>query len=483
MVVVSCLFIFNLKNQKVKKINSSNRKVLMRKVPQQQWIIQSLATAGITSLVVLFFVNERPQVAETKAPVAAQHNVSRHHFKWQTDKLHAQADTPNQSMRENAPAFPYYSSNNSAFGHQIAALESQLEDLRAQVATRDNAHQTNGDKQVKHRERYGVCFSADLLYWKANEDGLEYGTKMVAGPLIGVSSKTKTKLLDLNFEWNAGFRLGLGYEFNHFDHWALGLKWTRMRSQAHGHAHAKGIEGQATAVNTIIPTWVNLVFELRAGASSAQTSWHLDYDTLDLDLARSYLASNKLALTPFVGVRAAWINQRYLAKYNSVFLLSEGAEPFKRKVTFEGKNDFSSFGLRAGSGLVWNLSNNWNIFGNLSGSLLYGQFNVSMKNKNDQGLGEGAIPPMPLDFTAREEFWRIRLNFEESLGIGWGMFFKHQKYHIGVNAAYEMSQWLSQNELFYTLYFRGDDTISSVPIRNQGNLSFQGIRAGIQFDF
>jgi hypothetical protein len=42
---------------------------------------------------------------------------------------------------------------------------------------------------------------------------------------------------------------------------------------------------------------------------------------------------------------------------------------------------------------------------------------------------------------------------------------------------------VDKNELFYTLYFRGQDTISLVPIRNQGNLSFHGIRFGVQFDF
>ncbi|MES2122350.1 MAG: Lpg1974 family pore-forming outer membrane protein [Chlamydiota bacterium] len=433
----------------------------MRQKQFPEWLGQSLLTAGVTSLSLFLILNNRSELVQRDDALADQGGSSQFLFKGREGSLQAQAD-------------PYFDGQRTRIGGPRVQMGSSL-------AASDGRYQ--GEKTERSKHPYGVCMSADLLYWKANEDGLEYGTKMVAGPILGQASKTKTKLLDLNFEWNAGFRLGLGYKFQQFDNWALGLEWTRMRSQAHGHSHAKGIESQAGGVNTIIPTWVNLVFELRAGASQAKTSWHLDYDTLDLGLGRNVNVGKHLAMRPFLGVRAGWIDQRYLAKYKTNFLLGEGQTPFPRVVTFEGKNDFAGFGVRGGSGFVWHLSRNWNIFGNLNGSLLYGQFHVSMKNKNDQGLGEGEIDPMPLDFTAREEFWRVRLNFEESLGLGWEVFFKKNRYHLAINTAYELSQWLSQNELFYTLYFRGQDTISSVPIRNQGNLGFQGVRAGIQFDF
>jgi hypothetical protein len=106
-----------------------------------------------------------------------------------------------------------------------------------------------------------------------------------------------------------------------------------------------------------------------------------------------------------------------------------------------------------------------------------------MSNLNDQGLGEGAVPPMPLNFYASEDFWRTRLSFGESIGFGWDSYFKEERYRLRVRAAYEFTQWLSQNELFYTFYFRGTDTIGSVPIRNQGDLSFQGLRLSADFDY
>jgi hypothetical protein len=334
---------------------------------------------------------------------------------------------------------------------------------------------------------YGACskFNAhlDFLFWRADQDGLEYGTKIIAGPIIGSSSKTKTKLLDLHFDWDPGFRVGIGYLFKHFDYWAVNLDWTHIHNHAHGKSSAQGIESQVGDINTIISPWVNLLFELRVGASKAHAHWNLGYDTLDLVTGRSFGLSNRIALNPYFGFRAGLIDQRYRAKYESVFILAESAPPFKREVVFKGKNVFAGFGLRGGGELLWSLSRHWHLFSQLSGNILYGKFTVHMKNLHDQGLGEGDVPPMPLDFFAKEHFWRVRLNFEEAIGLGWERFFRRDRYHLSIRVAYEMSQWLNQNELFYTFYFRGQDTISSVPIRSQGDLSFHGVQAGVRFDF
>lgn len=51
-------------------------------------------------------------------------------------------------------------------------------------------------------------FHADFLYWIANEDGLEYGTKMVSTPIAGQPVQTSMQLLDLHFQWDPGFCIG-----------------------------------------------------------------------------------------------------------------------------------------------------------------------------------------------------------------------------------------------------------------------------------
>jgi hypothetical protein len=323
----------------------------------------------------------------------------------------------------------------------------------------------------------------DALYWRADEDGLEYGTLMKAPPLIGRPSTTKTKILDMDFKWDPGFRVGVGYLFDCYDFWALNLDWTHIHSHAHAKSFAKGLESQTGEVDTIISPWVNLLFELRHGSTEASAHWRVNYDMFDLDFGRSFFLSNRFVLNPYFGFRGGRINQNYKVRYETAFINSESAPTFFKEVTFQGTNNFGGFGIRAGTELMWRLSEHWHFYSEFSANALYGRFKIHMRNDNDQGLGEGAIPPNTLNYITSENFWRVRLNFEESIGLGWETFFNCACYHMSIRAAYTLSQWLNQNELYYTLYFRGQDTISTLPIRNHGDLNFHGVQLSLRFDF
>ncbi len=321
----------------------------------------------------------------------------------------------------------------------------------------------------------------DFLYWKADVDGLEYGTKLEAPP-VGSSSNTHAKLLDLHYKWNPGFCLGIGYIFNHFDHWALDFDWTRIRSNAHGFSSAESRISPNKGTDTIFPPWVSQgITIITKGSSKASAHWNLDYDTLDLALGKNLVLSRKMSFGPYFGLRGAWIEQDYVARYKTFFPGHDGGKAFTRHVHFKADNNFKGVGLRGGTEFVCHLNNHWHVFSNFAGSLLYGKFTVRMKNGNDRGLEE--VMDKPTNFTASESFRRVRFNFEESLGLGWESFFLKDRYHFRIRADYELSQWPNQNELFYNYYLIGLATGYSIPIRSHGNLCFQGVRVGLQLDF
>lgn len=332
---------------------------------------------------------------------------------------------------------------------------------------------------------------ADFLYWHADEDGLEYGTKMVATESIDVFSTTNTTLLDPDFEWDPGFRVGLGYLMNRLDSWAVDVNWTHIHNHANGHTKATGREGQITYTDTIIPIWFSLFFEPRWGASFASAHWHLSYDTVDLELGKSLCLSDRFVFNPYFGLRGAFIDQDYKVDYDCVFIDEEGGPTFHRTVNFKGTNDFKAFGIRGGTEVVFRITDEWHFFSQLSANILYGKFMVNLKNLHDQGLPDSImdfdddtdIPPFPLDTFASENFWRVRLNFEEVVGFGWERLFRCDQYRLCFRAAYEMSQWLNQNQLYTTFYFREIDAINLSSIRSQGDLSFMGLRVSAQFDF
>ncbi len=425
-------------------------------------------------LIVVFFSNEKIEefpLIEAKSLEEIQQKIA------ENKASETSAMTPTSSPLVHKTCY-------TGLRKQVQSLRDQVDDLAAKVncTTLENMHCQLGANLPSHSLKGGFTTDVDFLYWKANEDGLEYGTKFVSRP-VGTPITANAKLLDLHFEWDPGLRINMGYIFPQFENWELNLTWTHIRNHAHAQAKSNGVESQVSNTDTIIPPWVTLLFELRFGVSQANTKWTLNFNTLDLALGRSFSLSKRIVMNPYFGFRGAWVDQHYNAKYNTVFIPEEDAPTFNRLVNFKAKNDFRAFGIQSGAGFIWHFSKHWNLFTDLSGNLLYGKFNVKAKNLGDRGLGQGEVPPAPLDLKTSEKFFRIRLNFEEAIGLAWESFYNQDRYFVSVKIAYELSQWLNQNELYYLWYFRGTDTVSAMPVRSNGNLGLQGIRAGMRFDF
>ncbi len=455
----------------------------------------SILTIGLPLLFIGILIQHHYRMKEGQEKYAIQEKDHQLKFQKFSENLMMQIDTLSSKLDEKTKIlaflddeFPDNSAlvvaNENEIHHGAAKkhgrVQEQIDVLTAKVdqGIVENVHGTMGGNLAAYENVGGFRFNLDFLYWQAKEDGLEFGTEIVTNPAGAEPAQVTTKLLDLHFDWDPGFCVGIGYLFDHYDNWSLDLNWTYMRNKARGNATAGGIESMTGTTSTIISPWVNLLFEPRDGASQANARWDINYNVLDLDLGRSFFVSKQVALNPFIGVRGALINQDYKVNYSTIVLTGDGGPRVSRVVTFKGDNDFGGIGLRGGSEVLWQFGKHWNLFGEISGSLLIGKFRVKMKNLNDQGLDH-----LPLNFFASEKFWRVRLNMEEAIGFGWETFFCRNQYHVAIKAAYELSQWLSQNELFYTFYFRGADTISSVPVRNQGNLGFHGIKVGVHFDF
>lgn len=77
----------------------------------------------------------------------------------------------------------------------------------------------------------GIWLSGDALLWQANQDNMEYTYK-------GVDASDHWDIESPSFDWDWGFRVGLGYNIPH-DRWDLALVWTSIENHAHGHSHEK----------------------------------------------------------------------------------------------------------------------------------------------------------------------------------------------------------------------------------------------------
>jgi hypothetical protein len=317
--------------------------------------------------------------------------------------------------------------------------------------------------------------TAELLYWQASEGHLSYGNfvKGLAPFAEVVIGRVFQEELNLNFEWNPGFRLGLGYQFAEADDWDLYFNYTYMYSTAQGSK-----AGDFSARDVIFPSWDT--FFLGLYAIDARAKWNVNYNVLDGEIGKNYLIGTRLEARPFLGLRGATIHQHYKAEYDSFF---NG-----KTSTFKAKNKFDGIGIRAGTDLLWHFTKNWSLCGQLSGALLYGRFDVNQKV-------DGFLPsdePDPfkeiLSGMKSRDFWQPATTVQAAIGFSWEKAFKEKKQHLTLSLMYEINEWFKQNQFFVMQNtIAGNKGGDQVPIlkgtSTDGDLGFQGVTLRAQFDF
>ena len=187
--------------------------------------------------------------------------------------------------------------------------------------------------------------SADLLYWRAFEDGLDTCVPTSSSDSIGadgtVTSRFRAKGRDPHFEWNPGFRIRAGFEPACYD-WDIGASWTHFHSKAHDSRSYRN-----------------------------KFRWNIDLDVIDVVAGYDFDSYSCFAWRPFIGIRGARIDQH-----------------FRTRELFDGfgaqrhnKEDFYGAGPLFGLEADWTVWCNFKVYANASVSWLYGNFDIKLIEK------------------------------------------------------------------------------------------------------
>lgn len=335
--------------------------------------------------------------------------------------------------------------------------------LSLEAISEKNIHGDWQSRSLPYRQTGGFSIEADFIYWRVDEDDLDYV----------LTSKTTSDSSHSTFHkpeirWDAGFKIGAGYTWGRQDFWELFLRWTHLNTHQEGSKEAKDSD-------VLIPIWSPTV--LGQQAQHASVDWRVRYNTYDLELGRHYFMCKTIALRPFMGVRGATILQHYEAEYKGRLSTSVPIPLFDTHM--KAKNDFRGIGTRAGAQLNWYFASDWSIFGSVAGSLLYGQYELHQKL-------EGALGVTLTDFGFKDEFSKLATNLEASLGFAWEHYFCKGDYRLAISVAYEFSEWFSQNRMkqFNLLdnSINAQKTVNTVG-NQQGDLGLQGGTLQVRFDF
>lgn len=276
---------------------------------------------------------------------------------------------------------------------------------------------------------------ADLIVWTAREAGPDCWAEVISSD----DSTLSNELRQVHFGWDPGFRVGFSYGMKH-DQWDTQAYYTWFHTRGKDHVSIN----QGTVHSTFLGNFYvdNPDGKGISGPSyhKASIGWTIRFNMFDWELGRNFWVSRSLALRPFLGVKGGWIDQSIHSKWQNPHV--SNAEFFNLG-TEDLKNNFWGIGPQAGINTKWNLfasqSQSFNLFGDISGALMWGHWSFSDLFRNDLGQ------QVSIDLQDINSGASMLRTF---MGIGWDANFNQNRYLFCAKLGYEMQFWLDQLQFY-----------------------------------
>lgn len=319
-------------------------------------------------------------------------------------------------------------------------------------------------------------FTIAGLYWNAHQDGMEYAIRTEVSEEDNPQFLINAKFLNPDFDWNGGFKLGVGYNTT-CDGWDIGVVWTRYEGCASTHDEAERDDNQL-----LIPFWSNfsifndpIIIE-PLFVTDIETKWDLDLNLVDIELGREFWNSKRLAIRPHIGLRYAKIDQKFHIQNKGGIFSIEDTPTVNDEVDLD--NEFKGIGIRAGLNTVWNFGCGWAIYGETALSIVYGRFHVD----HDEMTREAVVPFTKQKILETEDNFRVsRLIADLALGVQWSSLFCDCQYGFTVKLGWENHLFLDQNQMWRVPRIpTGDENVFQ---QRRGDLDTQGWTLTFVFDF
>jgi hypothetical protein len=281
------------------------------------------------------------------------------------------------------------------------------------------------------------CF-ATLLVWTAREVGADCWAEVITTE-GSVSSNT---LAPVNFGWDPGFKVGLGYGME-YDQWDTQAYFTWFQTEGNDHISSSPGSVHSTFMGNFYVSNPDGSGISGPSYQHASINWTIKFNIFDWELGRNFWVSKALALRPFLAAKGGWIHQSIHSTWqNPNFGVLPDPVPFSTGIE-NIKNDFWGIGPAAGLNMKWNLfempCHSFHLFGDFSGALMWGHwsfgdaFNNNVQQQvivNVQDVNSGA--------TMVRSF----------MGFGWNANFNQNQYRFSAKLGYETQFWLDQLQYY-----------------------------------
>jgi hypothetical protein len=303
----------------------------------------------------------------------------------------------------------------------------------------------------------GVTPSCEVLYWHASAEASSVWSN-AAYPGSSFSAE------NVPFDWSPGFRVGFAHQWDE-QSWEVKLYWTCFRTSQD--ARVAIDSGQTGAV---VPEFFSGLVGSMADKvplfNQGSIDWNLAYDTIDLEVGRSFAIGQWAWIRPSLGIKTAFIKQDVhlnLARPDATEpLLSLSAEE-------DIAHDFWGIGPSFAVSGGWSLPRcrNLSLVGSFAADLLFGQWNV-----ND-AYHRTDLVPVPETY---EAFTTSMTNsylgtpvLRYFLGLQW---VRQGTVCLNAYVGYELQWWANQQRIL---------AFQQLPMH--GDLTFEGLTCGVSVGF
>ncbi len=282
-------------------------------------------------------------------------------------------------------------------------------------------------------KKEGFVVSLEALYLQPSRSGLDVA---VYDPFR--TGNIRGDYINTDPDYGLGVRAGIKYDFSSASDLGIRYTWLTADSNIAASRGSADLWGTWLHPNAVIDD--NDVTDVAA-------SFDFDYSVIDIVGGKDVDVGPDFGLRFEAGLRHALINQDLSIEY-----LQTVTPVLYRKVDIEHSNRFSGWGPRLGMDMSWKLPQGFSLFSSIGGSLLVGDFKMSLK---EDDWNVGAVNPTTRVGINQEFKSRIVPVIETRAGISYA-YQSDSRYSIGAKIGYEWQNWFNMVTMA-----RGSDDVDS----------------------
>jgi Legionella pneumophila major outer membrane protein precursor len=323
------------------------------------------------------------------------------------------------------------------------------------------ADATLAPSRLEVKDGYNMYLEGQFLWWLTKIDTVPFAQE--GATAIVPYNTFNGHYKRLNTEFAPGGRLTFG-GLMAYDHWDIHFTWTYFTQNASSKVNSNSF-------------YLGNTFNLPNVTNYIRAKYNISLNMLDAIMTRPSWMGERLAISPYLGIRGTWLDQVFKTKANLTDVSSSVYNIYNRS-----RSDFRGAGLLAGFGLRYELKSGWCIEGNFLTSGIYGKFVNYYSGYLKPDSTENFTSADRIDFS-RDPDQSMLFDVELKLGIGYNRFLSQGRYLLGGGLAWEEVIFLNGNRLPIWTTPASGSTYNLTQGNPSSLLTLQGITFRFMFGF